>query len=144
MSAALLDIPGPVYATKKGARFHETPDCAAMLAGQIGRFCRCGDRLCGHWVDRVPKPRHVSLNLAALEGLKPCAACFPGFAELDVQLPADEDFGHNRKLIDNDWFCARCTTPYADEYGDRRKCPTLWPCTSAVVLNLAAAEGMFL
>jgi hypothetical protein len=138
MSAVLLGGEGDVYALSRSRSFHEWPDCVSMLAGQIVHMCRCGDVYCGCAGEVPAKPNAMSLGDAAMEGLKPCGTCYPGFGELDVQLPADEPFDHVRVFIDGDWFCKKCRTVHEDEYGDRSKYPTLWPCVSAVVLKLAA------
>ncbi len=58
-------------------------------------------------------------------GLKPCAVCYPGFAALDVMLPAGDNFGHRLEVVLGRLFCARCEV--------------FWPCGTAVLLGLAAA-----
>jgi hypothetical protein len=142
MSVVLLGGEGAVYATKRGRHFHEGPDCVSMLAGQIVHMCRCGDVYCGCAGEVPARPDAMSIGDAAMEGLKPCATCYPGFDELDVQLPSDDTFNH-RPIgeFENDpsrivrQVCCRCTVgPIGPEWR------VSWPCRSARILGLAPRE----
>lgn len=135
MSVVLLGE-GAVYATGRGRSFHEGPDCASMIGGQMVYMCRCGDVYCGCAGEVPMTPRRMSISTAALEGLKPCGTCYPDFQGLEIQLPADEDFGHRQIWLDGDWFCRKCRTRWIDEDGERNAYPTVWPCISARVLSL--------
>lgn len=134
--AVVLLGEGPVFATKRGRRFHEGSDCRSMESGQMIGACDCGSKYCACFYDRPVKPGALSIGDAAMRNLKPCAACYPGFKELEVQLPADEDFGHSKIWLDGDWFCRSCRTRWIDQDGERCEYPTVWPCVSAVVMNL--------
>lgn len=127
-----------VYVSRHGRRFHEDPKCRALGAGHMIFACRCGDPYCDCATDEVPAPEEVSIQQAAVLDLVPCATCYPGFQELAVQLPSDNDFRH--QAIDEyegspsnviRRVCRRCTTgPIGPAWR------VSWPCTSALVLGL--------
>lgn len=127
---------GDVYATDRGRTFHEVPECPAMINGQIVWMCRCGDMYCGCFGETPRKPRRLSIGDAAMKNLKPCTTCYPGFQELAIQLPADEDFGHQKILLHSAWHCRRCVTRWREDDGTPGGYPTAWPCVSARVLGL--------
>ncbi len=119
-----------VYSTTAGARYHRTPDCRALEAMQLLNEDMSGtpDAVC-HAV--LP----TAIEQAAGTGKTPCARCKPPLA-------AASSFGH--EPVTNPHFgpvCARCltgVTHYDEAYRPSRWVkPTLWPCTSAVVLGLA-------
>lgn len=107
-----------VYTTH-GRKYHADAACPLMVGGEM------------LW----------DAGYAAACGKLPCLRCIP--AALRVFPPLyGQTFGHEPVFIMGDHFCARCRTRDHDEYGDPRSYPTLWPCTSAVVLGLASrTEG---
>lgn len=80
----------------------------------------------------------MSSTKAALDGKLPCLACVPAHLR---QMPDTDAFGHEPVWIDGDWFCARCRDRGFDVHGDRWIYPTLWPCTSAVILGLVPRQS---
>lgn len=145
-----------VYRSAKADRFHEDPECPAMCAGHMIWMCLCGDWQCGCKADPPPVTVKLEIGEAAVRDLLPCAVCYPGFQELAVQLPSDDDFGHrpvdeygaNRanvsrmvcsRCIDWKWVKVRNQDTGSDEmYRMGRR--VSWPCTSAQVLNLAPRQ----
>ncbi|MET9517466.1 hypothetical protein [Streptomyces sp. NPDC002994] len=131
--------PKPVYASQGGSRYHSTRLCNAFLVGQhLWRF----DPM--QWVPGMPQIMltnghrldEVVVTEALGRGKEPCADCFPGQRAELHRSSSEYDFGHQPVEIQGDWFCGRCRTRYIDEHGDHESYPTLWPCTSAVVLGL--------
>lgn len=51
-----------------------------------------------------------------------------------------ETFGHQGAVLDGDVFCVRCRDRGIDDNGDPWSYPTLWPCTSAMVLGLVPRQ----
>lgn len=127
---------GDVYVTGGGRSFHDGPECLSMLDGQLVHMCRCGDMYCGCAGELPRKPRRISIGDAAMESLKPCGSCYPGFQELAVQLPSDEDFGHQRFNLNGSWCCRTCVARWREDDGTWSEYPKAWPCTSARVLCL--------
>lgn len=136
-----------VYVSRRGRRFHEAADCRALGAGHMIFACRCGDRYCGCAADRPPVPEGISIGLAAVRDLQPCAACYPDFQEIALQLPSGDDFGHRpfdeyeaSPVRASHIVCKRCIVwfPFTETHLMGKRVP--WPCTSAVVLGLANRE----
>lgn len=118
-----------------GRRFHEDPECRALGAGHMVHACRCGSLYCGCATDKPPVPREISISQAAIRDLTPCAVCYPGFQELAVQLPSDQNFGHRPFQYDGVDICKSC---YTRNRSVRE--PVFWPCLSAQVLCLAPRQ----
>lgn len=153
---ALMTGTDTVYVSRKGYRFHEDPKCRALGAGHMIFACRCGDPYCGCAADEVPAPEQMSIGDAAVRDLDPCAACYPGFDQLAVQLASDDDFGHrpideygaNRanvsrmvctRCVDWKWVKVHNTDTGSDEFY-RMGRRVSWPCTSAQVLGLTPRQ----
>jgi hypothetical protein len=132
---ALMTGDDVVYTARRGRRFHEDPECRALGAGHMIFACRCGDPYCGCAADKPPVPEEVSIGTAAMRNLVPCAACYPGFQELAVQLPSDDDFGHVPFQYDGVNICQRC---FIERRSFRET--VFWPCLSAQILGLAPRE----
>lgn len=144
-----------VFRSAKGVRFHEDRNCPAMRAGHVIWACLCGDWQCDCKADPPPVVCKLSIRDAAMLDLTPCAVCYPGFKELEAQLPSTEDFGHrmvneygaNRANVSR-MVCSRCIdwsrirVP-VDGGGEeiylmgRR---VSWPCTSVQVLGLVPRQ----
>lgn len=133
---ALMTDNDVVYAARRGARFHEDPACRALGAGHMIFACRCGDPYCGcAGGEEPPAPGEISIGMAAVRDLVPCAVCYPGFQELAVQLPSDDDFGHVPFQYDGVNICQRC---FIERRSFRET--VFWPCLSAQILGLAPRE----
>lgn len=124
-----------VYVSRKARRFHEDPECRARGAGHMIFACRCGDPYCGCAADKPPVAQGISIDLAAIRDLEPCAVCYPGFQEIAVQLVADDDFGHVPFQYDGVNICKRCFTRHKSF-----RETVLWPCMSAQILNIAPRQ----
>lgn len=147
---ALMNDVDTVYVSRRGRRFHEDPECRALGAGHMIFACRCGDPYCGCAADEPPVPQQVSIGDAAIRDLDPCAACYPGFDGIAVQLASDDDFGHvpydeyEASMIRvSNKVCKRCIRWFPvkvenDTYlfGAR----VAWPCLSAQILGLAPRQ----
>lgn len=128
-----------VFATEGGRRYHKTRACFALNDGQsLWLFDP------QQWVPGMPQimlsnghPRQEMPATEALgQGKEPCAECFPGQRAALHRSSSKDDFGHQPIELDGDHFCARCRSHGFDDDGDPWDYPTLWPCTSAVVLGL--------
>jgi len=124
-----------VYASRKARRFHEDPDCPARGAGHMIFACRCGDPYCGCVGDKPPAAEAISIDLAAIRDLEPCAVCYPRFQEIAVQLVADDDFGHVPFEYDGVMICQRCFIQHRS-YRET----VFWPCLSAQILGIAPRQ----
>lgn len=123
-----------VYATAQGRAFHATNDCNALYNGQSLSDWDYDYEFPPPAGARLPTTHAVqpaTPEQATASGKHPCGYCKPTLALAD-------DFGHKPVELDGDDFCARCRDRGIDEDGDPWSYPTLWPCTSALVLGLVA------
>lgn len=112
-----------VYASEGGARYHSRWSCPAFTAGSL-----LNDDDCDEWCRHEHAQRHPALDFTVAEaaecGRTPCRVCVPPLA-------ASEDFGHEpMDVITNGKL--RAVECY--------RCPVPWPCATAVLLGLAAAN----
>ena len=151
----LADGNNEVFRSAKGARFHEDRECPAMRAGHLIWACLCGDWQCGCKADPPPVVCKLPIARAAVLGLVPCDICYPGFQELAVQLPSEDDFGHrptdeygaNRANVSRivcsrciDWSRIRVPVEGGGEEIYLMGRRVSWPCTSAQVLGLVPRQ----
>lgn len=153
---SLTEGSNTVYVSCRARRFHEDPECPARGAGHMIFACRCGDPYCGCAGEKPPAAEAISIDMAAIRDLEPCAVCYPRFQEIAVQLVSDDDFGHqpvdeygaNRANVSRK-VCARCVdwkwvkvhnqdTGSDEMYRMGRR--VSWPCMSAQVLNIAPRQ----
>lgn len=123
-----------VYVTR-GRKYHLDSTCPLMTAGED---LWDGDSE-GWWHTSGSYRREVdSTRSAAYLGKLPCLHCVP---DADRVFPPlfGQTFGHQGAVLDGDVFCVRCRNRGIDDNGDPWSYPTLWPCTSAVILGLAAS-----
>lgn len=138
-----------VYASAGGERYHASWDCQSMWAArQFWRF----DPM--QWVPGMPQVmltdghdvRPTTPTEALAGGKFPCRACYPAAVDLG---PSKDDFGHEpvsgiSPNSTHDTVCGRCTVPghFFSRAGDTLEpSHTPWPCTTAVVLGLAARSA---
>jgi hypothetical protein len=130
-----------VYTTGGGTRFHFDRACTALANGREFHALRAGvGALSGLYRLRTRS------NLgAALLGFTACRVCVP----TALALPATgQTYGHE-PVLGIGWFgedetiCVRCTERglYWGSADILRPVHVVWPCTSAVVLGLAARGG---
>lgn len=126
-------MPATVFSSVGGRKYHFDKGCKAFESAQMlsDWDCCCGD-YCNHRSPVMHGLVRMSSTRAAVDGKLPCLACVPAHLR---ELPETEDFGHRPVEIQGDHFCTRCRTPYIDD-AETQSYPTLWPCTSAIVLGL--------
>ena len=139
---------GPtVYASQGGDRYHETPECRALVSAQLLWDWDAPD---GGPTVAPMNGGYAALSTTALDALgagkTPCAVCFPWSAAALARSSCEEDFGH--EPVDeyaepglSRIVCARCMhwTRWAD-VGLSAGTRVAWPCTTAVVLGLVDRE----
>lgn len=129
-----------VFATDTAPRYHSSRACRALRNAQDLSDWDCWDDYCRH-DHPMPRPvRELSLTDAAAAGKWPCHTCYPAGIQFPPIPPSNDSFGHEPQWIAGDHFCRRCKDRGQDDYGDQWSYPTLWPCTSAVVLGLAPRQ----
>jgi hypothetical protein len=129
-----------VHTTAGGRRFHDDPDCRALVAGQSANSDGSSYAGTGYLIGVYP-PVPVAVTDAVAEGRTACRVCMTA----SLTLPATgETYGHE-PLTGTGWYgrgeivCARCTEPIPLWLPRSRRRPVSvhWPCMSAVVLGLA-------
>ncbi|MGW6531406.1 hypothetical protein [Streptomyces venezuelae] len=127
-----------VFATAGSRKYHFDKNCSAFHAAQGLNDMDCGcDTYCTHRMPRLHRQQQMSSQKAAMDGKLPCLTCVPPHLR---QMPDVDGFGHQPVEVWGEPCCARCRDRGIDEYGDPWIHPTLWPCTSAIVLGLVARE----
>lgn len=130
-----------VTTTDGARRFHKTATCKALLSAQDLSDWDCWDLEYCHHQHPKPNPiREITLADAVGAGKWPCAVCWPGYAAALAISSSEDDFGHQPVEVWGEPCCTRCSDHGIDEYGDPWLHPTIWPCTSAIVLGLAPRE----
>ncbi|WP_041983586.1 hypothetical protein [Streptomyces sp. AcH 505] len=138
----------PVFASKGGDRYHATRDCDAQRFGQAKWTFDPNS-----WVPGMPQVlltsghplEQTTAQQAHGDGKTPCRSCRP--AQVMV---VPDDFDHRPVIGLTDGrglgrTCRRCETrtvhTWIDQWGNPQRwtsrTPVRWPCTSAIVLELA-------
>ena len=120
-----------VYVTH-GTKYHLDQACPRMTAGED---LWDGDSEDWWHISGSYRREVATVQEAAARGKLPCLHCVPA-AECVFQPLYGQTFGHKGAVLDGDVFCVRCRDRGIDDNGDPWTYPTLWPCTSAVVLGL--------
>ncbi|MGW5173199.1 hypothetical protein ACWERY_02375 [Streptomyces sp. NPDC004082] len=116
-----------------GSKYHTDGKCPRLVSGEMlhdwdgddygGSFLAGGYRIVSNIHDAI------------MRGKLPCLGCVP--ADLREYPPLyGQTFGHRPVEVFGEQCCARCRDRGIDEYGDPWIHPTIWPCTSAVILGL--------
>lgn len=116
----------------RGRKYHKSEQCPLMTGGEN---LWDGDGEDYFHTSGAFRREVASIEYAAYLGKLPCLYCVP--LEERVMPPLyGQTFGHEPVLISGDLFCGKCRDRGVDEDGDPWSYPSLWPCTSAVVLGL--------
>jgi hypothetical protein len=127
---------GAIVFTSAGSRkYHFSKNCKAFHSAQDLSDLDCGcDTYCTHRLPQMHGLVRMSATKAAMDGKLPCLACVPAHLR---EMPETEDFGHVPVAVFGEQCCAVCRDRGIDEDGDPWIHPTIWPCTSALILGLA-------
>jgi hypothetical protein len=93
------------------------------------------DWAAGSYLRTAPSPEY-----AAACGKLPCLQCVPA-ARVAFAPLYGQTFGHKPVEVYGEQCCTRCRDRGIDEHGDPWIHPTVWPCTSARILGLAARSA---
>jgi hypothetical protein len=117
-----------------GRKYHTDPACPRMIHGEELHDCE-GDDYGGWFSAGSYRREDPNPEYAAMRGKLPCLGCVP--VEQRVFPPLyGQTFGHKPVEVWGEQCCAVCRDRGIDEDGDPWIHPTIWPCTSAIVLGL--------
>jgi hypothetical protein len=117
-----------------GTKYHTDTTCPRMIHGEELHDCEGDDY--GGWFSAGSYRIASNIHDAIMRGKLPCLGCVP--ANLRAFPPLyGQTFGHQPVEVWGEQCCATCRDRGVDEHGDPWVHPTIWPCTSAVVLGLA-------
>lgn len=148
---AAIELFGAVYTTAGGTRYHADPACYALATGRAFRAARAGrdEGTALYALQRRSTISAVQFSYTA------CLVCVPAAQAIRPLPLVTLSYGHEPVTgYLPDWLgewvvCARCEVrrvqSWTDEDDEPRRwefdSPVPWPCTSAVVLGLAARDG---